>query len=85
VNNIVVKGGTFIGKANTAVITDGGTFIGDAENVVQIGSYNTIGELGPEGANSFVGNVKNAVQALRVFGGVFADGQQVWPLLDGLE
>jgi RHS repeat-associated protein len=85
VKNIVVKGGTFIGKANTAVITDGGTFIGDAENVVQIGSYNTIGELGPEGANSFVGNVKNAVQALRVFGGVFADGQQVWPLLDGLE
>jgi hypothetical protein len=82
--NAVVKGGTVLGNVHgTAVITDGGTVIGDVQNVIQIGSYNVIGRLGPEGANSLVGNVHGfAVQAGEIDGEIIVGGSKVWPLTD---
>ena len=80
--DVVVRGGTVLGDVHgTAVITEGGTVIGNVQNVVQIGSYNVMGEVGPRGANSLVGDVYGiAIQAGRVLGDITLDGRKVWPL-----
>ncbi|MEV5826146.1 RHS repeat-associated core domain-containing protein [Spirillospora sp. NPDC052242] len=72
--DVVVRGGTVRGDVHgTAVITEGGTVVGNVQGVVQIGNRNVIGEMGPPGANSLVGNQNEfsaVVQARRIIGDI---------------
>ena len=78
---VVVRGGTVNGDVHgTAVVADGGTVIGNVHNVVQIGHHNVIGELGPYGANSLVGNVSGSAVQAGWIGRVTSNGRKLWPL-----
>ncbi|MGW7169768.1 RHS repeat-associated core domain-containing protein [Streptomyces sp. NPDC054884] len=79
--DVVVRGGTVKGDVHgTAVVADGGTVIGNVHNVVQIGHHNVIGELGPYGANSLVGNVSGSAVQAGWIGRVTSNGRKLWPL-----
>ncbi|MFC5912441.1 RHS repeat-associated core domain-containing protein [Streptomyces pulveraceus] len=82
-NSVVVRGGTVRGNVHgVAVVAEGGTIMGEVYGgIVQIGHHNVIGELGPPGANSLIGDVYGvAIQGGRVIGDIIVDGRKLWPL-----
>lgn len=80
--DVVVRGGTLVGhvRGGTTVITGGGTVIGNVHNVIPLGHHNVIGELGPEGANSLIGDISGfVVQGRRILGEINIHGRRMGP------
>jgi hypothetical protein len=78
--DVFMKGGTIEGNVyGNVVMWQGATITGDVYgDVVQIGPANSIGQIGPAGANSIGGSVQgDVVQARRISGTITIGGRAI--------